>query len=466
MAVATDAGAETRQDVPRGGLTRYVDGIAGDDQGGANDCSSQASPCLTISRAIDAAAAFDTIQIADAVYTELLTIGQSLTLVGESEEGTIVQAHAQPSEAVNPSRVVTISGSSQVSMADLTIRHGVAGSGAGIYITGAVELSLLRVTLYRNEAGSSGAGIYAVQTGCMLIIDQSSFIENAAGTGNGGGIHGQFCSVGITDSAFVDNSANVGGGLNIADGVGIATLDRVSFSGNLARNLGGGMHTLRSTTEIVNSVFRGNLAESADGSGGAGGGIFSNGGSDITLVNALVSGNLAGNAGGGIFVQSSTSPLNLINVTVAGNRAQAGNGGGISAVYIGAIHNSIVWNNQDQTGTGNASSAIRILGTDDVESSLIQGFSAADLGGSGNLDGTSAANNPQFTFSASPASAPTQDGDYHPAEFSPVVNAGDNALIVGYDLDLDGYDRIVEGIVDLGPYEFGNDFLFRDRFEF
>lgn len=466
MKAVADVASDSRHHLSQRGTIRFVDGISGDDQGGANDCSSQASPCLTISRAIDASAAFDTIQIADAMYTELLTIGHSLTLIGESEQGTIVQAHAQPFVAPNPSRVVTISGSSQVSMTDLTVRHGVAGSGAGIYIIGAVELSLERVTLYRNEAASSGAAIYAVQTGCMLIIDESSFIENVAGTGNGGGIHSQFCSVDIADSAFVDNSANVGAGLNIADVAGIATLDRVSFMGNLARNLGGGLHTLRSTTEIVNSVFRGNLAESVDGSGGAGGGIFSNGGSDITLVNVLVSGNLAGNAGGGIFVQSSTSPLNLINVSVVGNRAHAGNAGGISAVYIGAVHNSIVWNNQDQTGTGNASSSIRILATDDVESSLIQGFSAADLGGSGNLDGTSAANNPQFTATIGPGSAPSADGDYHPAEFSPVVNAGDNALIAGYDLDLDGFDRIVEGIVDLGPYEFGNDILFRDRFEF
>lgn len=391
-----------------------------------------------------------------------MTIGQSLTLNGESEQGTIIQAAADP--FVASTRVVTITGASTVAMTDLTVRHGDFSTGAGLFLNGAVELSLTRVTVYRNRSGSNGGGIHATQPGTVLTIEESSFIENASQSGSGGGIHSQFCSVAITDTSFVANSSNVGGGFNIVDGVGTATLERVSFLGNQASTQGGGMHNFRSTTEILNSVLRGNEAET-DAGGGAGGGLFSNGGSDITLVNVLLSGNYAGSTGGGIFVQSSNSPLVLINSTVAGNRAGIGNGGGISAVYAGAVHNSIIWNNRDQSGTGTPSSSIWTLAPNLVDYSLIQGYSVSDLGGTGNLDGTTGANNPLFKLSPGPASAPTTDGDYHPGEFSAVVNAGSNALIAGFGVDLDGFDRIIEGIVDLGPYEFGNDILFRDRFE-
>lgn len=462
-AMAEGAGDSGPSDM-RGGVVRYVDGNSGSDQGGANDCTSAVSPCLTVGRAIDASSASDVIEIADAVYTETLTIGHSLTLNGESEQGTIIQAHPQPFQA--STRVVTVSGNFQVAMVGLTIRHGGGGTGAGIFLNGAVELALDRVTLYRNQAGGNGGGILANQAGCDLSINDSSFVENVSQTNSGGGIHAQYCSITITGTDFIGNIANVGGGMQLVDGVGTATLERVGFLGNSASTQGGGMHNFRSTTEILNSVFRGNVAETDAGGGGAGGGLFSNSGSDITLVNVLLGGNYAGSTGGGIFVQSSNSPLVLINVAVVGNRAETGNGGGISAVYAGAVHNSIIWNNRDQSGTGTPPSSIWTLASNLVDYSLIQGYTVSDLGGSGNLDGSSAASNPQFTAPVSPASAPTSAGDYHPGEHSAVVNAGNNSFISGYNLDLDGFDRIIDGVVDLGPYEFGNDILFRDRFEF
>ncbi len=47
-----------------------------------------------------------------------------------------------------------------------------------------------------------------------------------------------------------------------------------------------------------------------------------------------------------------------------------------------------------------------------------------------------------------------------------MINQGDNSFITGVSTDLDGFARIIDGTVDLGPYEFGSDlFIFRDRFE-
>ena len=61
--------------------TRYVDGNVGND---GSSCLNAASPCLTIGRALDVAQAGDVIDIADAVYTEVLEIDRTLTLQGGS----------------------------------------------------------------------------------------------------------------------------------------------------------------------------------------------------------------------------------------------------------------------------------------------------------------------------------------------------------------------------------------------
>lgn len=80
--------------LPAQAVTRYVDGNAGSD--GGNNCTSTTSPCLTIGRAIEVAQAGDVLDIADAVYTEVLSIDRTLTLKGQSRAGTIIQANSEP----------------------------------------------------------------------------------------------------------------------------------------------------------------------------------------------------------------------------------------------------------------------------------------------------------------------------------------------------------------------------------
>ncbi|RDK83464.1 hypothetical protein [Marinirhabdus gelatinilytica] len=87
--------------------TRYVDGINGDNQGGANTCTNAANPCETLSHTLSVASTGDTVEIADAVYTETLTLSFDISLNVESEGGTIIQAATQPNTANN--KVITIS---------------------------------------------------------------------------------------------------------------------------------------------------------------------------------------------------------------------------------------------------------------------------------------------------------------------------------------------------------------------
>src|SRR5215467_5477710 len=94
--------------------TGYVDGVNGND---SNDCKSRQTACKTIGHAISLASSGDTIGVGPATYTENLTIGISLTIVGSGAAKTIVDGGG-----VN--RVFTIFSGANVSLSKLKVRNG------------------------------------------------------------------------------------------------------------------------------------------------------------------------------------------------------------------------------------------------------------------------------------------------------------------------------------------------------
>lgn len=427
---------------------RLVDGATGVDSG---NCT--VSACATIAYAVDQAIGGDTIDIADAVYTETLAVNKSLIFQGESEGGTIIQADPNPFVAAG--RVLTLTGDIDLALADLTIRHGNGVTGAGLLMGGVGDLTLTRVTFYRNSGGQGG-GIRWRAVGCNVAMSEVSFVENDAT--QGGGFDFLDCDlVTLVDVDFIGNAGGSCGGGGRMQRVDSVELANVRFIGNSAGTSGGGgLCILNSLVEAEAVEFRGNFSNTA------GGAIYSSN-STWTIANALFSGNQAENNGSAIHNVTSASITNLINVTIVGNRSNQVVG---AINFAGAgmkIHNSIFWNNQNSNGIGSAQASIWSLNAGaDVQNSMVQGFTAGELGGSGNFDGSV---NPQFIATTSPLAAPTTSGDLHLREFSPVKDAGNNTLIAGFDLDLDGVARIFNGTVDLGPYEFGSGILFRDRFE-
>jgi hypothetical protein len=65
----------------------YVDGVNGSDN---NDCKSAQTACKTIEHAVSLASSGDSIMVATATYTENVTIGFSLTIVGSGSSTTII----------------------------------------------------------------------------------------------------------------------------------------------------------------------------------------------------------------------------------------------------------------------------------------------------------------------------------------------------------------------------------------
>ena len=449
------------------GNTRAIQTRRGPD--GNNSCALFDNPCSSIQQAIDSAKPGDEIQIADGVYTEILQVDKPLTFSGASRAGTVIQAAANREDAAD--RTMTIAEDVAVQLSDLTIRHGNTGlNGGGLRSFGG-DLLIERVTFTGNDADGQGAGLASGEN--VIVMNDVVFRDNGnSNTSQGGGAR-LGANFGLTDVTmanvvFESNIASAGGGLSLFNAQTEAS--DVAFIGNVSDDNGGGLsylgsNSVDSTLALTNVVFVGNRAD------GDGGGMYTETrNTPYSVTNALFSGNLA-NLGGAL---RNNNLLNdgeriLTNVTMSGNRAMGdgGRGGGIDNPIDMRLRNTIIWNNQDESGVGTAEANLRDRFRNavvEVSNSLLQGYEPDEWPGSNNLDGTDSGNDPLFRVEVEPSDEPSLPGNLRLQQDSPVRDRGNNSFVAGVATDLDGEDRIFNGIVDLGPYE-GTDVLFADGFE-
>ncbi|MEM7393051.1 MAG: choice-of-anchor Q domain-containing protein, partial [Verrucomicrobiota bacterium] len=250
---------------------------------------------------------------------------------------------------------------------------------------------------------------------------------------------------------LLTNYDEAGGGLHA---VGASVISNCMVVGNRAGGYGGGAR-LGAQTRMVNCTLRNNHATFYFGGGVIGGRLdnciirdnVSNheggGAENSTLYDCLLIDNrtLQGNGGG-------ANGGSLFNCLVRGNHA-AGRGGGVQGgahdnctivdntagdlgggVYNGSFRNCIVYENR-------ASSGSNYLG-----SSVFSFSCTAPLpGGEGNITGA-------------PLFIDTNSLNYRLRPTSPCIHAGTNQIWMAGATDLDGRPRIVEGVVDMGAYEY------------
>ncbi len=269
----------------------YVDGMNGSDN---NDCKSPQTACQTIGHAISLASSGDSITVAAATYTEKLTIGFNLKILGADATSTIIDGGGK-------GRVVKISGRhSHVTLSKLTISKGHSGGGNGGGISNNGTLTISDSTISGNYA-ANGGGVYNAGT---LTINNSTISGNSCKQG-GGGINNAGKILTINNSTLSGNGAIRGGGIY----GGPSTINKSTFSGNSA-SYGGGIY---GGSTINNSTFNGNSA------GLYGGGIYT---LSSTINNSTFSGNSAGWGGGGIENDHGTATLQnsiIANSTSGGN---------------------------------------------------------------------------------------------------------------------------------------------------
>jgi len=280
------------------------------------------------------------------------------------------------------------------------------------------ELSVLEAATLRSAFGAAATILDGGATNRCLSVDNSSaivqgFTITRGSAFNGAGIHlnrGR-----LEDCVVVDNhAANDGGGLYIGSG-GLVVSTVVT--NNSAVDDGGGMLLLGNGQEHHCRIV--DYATTAD----KGGGAFCDGGG--ILRNCLVAGNQAADSGGGIyglgggFVESCT-----ITANTSGD-----DGGGIRCAGGVSVLNSIVYFNDAVSGDNRANAGVNTYRHTCTTPAVV---------GSGNIS-----QNPQFMSS----SHPILKSD------SPCQGAGLNQGWMTGAVDLNGRDRIIATIVDMGAFE-------------
>ena len=274
-----------------------------------------------------------------------------------------------------------------------------------------------------------GGGIYS--TGSMARIEDCNIIGNIAGY-KGGGI---YCSGGHSTIKNCRIENNIEGYTSEDPGYG-----------------GGGVWG--SYVDANHCIIRGNKAD------GYGGGIFAY---DANLINCVINENQAGGEGGGLLIDYESY---LKNCTIRNNEAN-GLGGG---AYFGDgpinVTNCIFWGNADTEDTPGYqrhhqiyclypySNSVNFRNCD-IERTSVNAFYVFDdniIDDENNPDLNIIGNNLGGNIHSDPCFA----DDYHLDENSPCINAGNNSY-VDWAYDIDGDNRILNAIVDIGADEVRGD---------
>lgn len=276
----------------------------------------------TITDAIAAASSGDIIDVQNAVHTEEnINIDKNLTIKGQGQTTTIVQANAVQANAVDGVfKILTVG--LTVIFQDMTIQNGNADgtmsstldNGGGVYIkcNAATNVTFTNVTITNNKAqGDRGGGVY--------ITDDSS--------GEG--------TVTFTNCVISNNEAtgSAGDGGGVANrGADVLTMTNCTISGNIAGDDGGGYYVFEdgSTNKFINCTIFNNSAGASSSDEGRAGGLYFSSASTFSLFNCTIVNNTVSTAatlqGAGIYHTSSSSTLELTNTIVANNSgASTGN---------------------------------------------------------------------------------------------------------------------------------------------
>jgi hypothetical protein len=224
--------------------------------------------------------------------------------------------------------------------------------GGGIYnVSGS---PLVVSCIFSGNSAAYGGGIGTLK-GNPNIVD-CTFILNGADR-YGGGFDNCEGESSLINCIFCDNSASWGGGISNRSG-SFPTLTDCTFRMNEASWYGGGMINMYSDPSLAGCTFIRNKARL--------GGAIRNSESNSILTNCLIVENAAycpsgytlyswspiSGRGGGIYSRKSTEVL--INCTISGNRATESTGGICSCDGTVELTNCILWNNNLQQISGDA----------------------------------------------------------------------------------------------------------------
>lgn len=328
----------------------------------------------TIQQALDICADSDTILVSPGTYSERPDLtGKAIVLASRFlTTGDPMDIATTVIDGQSEGSVITIGDATggETRIVGLTIAHGNAIDGGGVYCDGDATVFLENLIVEESMASHYGGGIYVA--GAEADVSHCLVRGNTGGP-RGGGVHyGTDSTVRMRNCVIEGNEAIAppsyghGAGVSCKDGVS-AFISHCVVDGNAAYVAAGGLWT-NTPTRIENSIFTRNTAEK--------------------------------NNGGGMVLYD---PAEIVHCTITGNRLLGPlNGGGIFCSRVTpVVRNSIIWGNEAGNGDD-------IFGPCTVEYSTIGG----GWDGPGNLAGD-------------PALTTWHGYEYLLAPGSPAIDAGD-----------------------------------------
>ncbi|MFA0832412.1 MAG: right-handed parallel beta-helix repeat-containing protein, partial [Methanobacterium formicicum] len=290
-------------------------------------------------------------------------------------------------------------GSATISDSNLS-RNNAGNYGGAIYTVGTFNMNNSLLTY--NTATNKGGALYG-ESGNRIISNCTLTGNNATGSsyGYGGAICINSGILNITNSTVQGNKAQYGGGIynlgtctisnctltgNTATAgyggavylfnSGSTTINDTNISLNTASSYGGGICSLSSTLNIINSSINQNSGSLL------GAGIYISGGT-LSVTNSTLYGNIASYRGGALFINSGTGSVTITNSTISQNKMLlSGSAYGGGAIYNQAtvnIVNSTLSDNNAPTNGG----ALYNTGTSNITNSTLTGNTATTSTGYG-----------------------------------------------------------------------------------
>ncbi|NEO58630.1 MAG: hypothetical protein F6K54_39630, partial [Okeania sp. SIO3B5] len=298
---------------------------------------------------------------------------------------------------------------------------------------------------FKNNFGDDpdGGGV-SIRNGQLNVIDSNiSGNKVTGGLSDGGGLYGWHSDITVTNSTISGNTLEgtaFGSGGGIYNRHGNTTIANSTIANNstfmtteVGSADGGGIFSRNGNLEITNSTVSGNSAVGLDKTDG--GGVYSKNG-NLTVVNSTISYNsTAGKSadGGGIF--SSSGIATITNSTISHNSAD-GLGGGLFSNGRTNLTNTIIANS-----TGRDAVLTNSLIDTNVNNLIEDGHYNPFLSGDPGLGPLQNNGGSTETHALLPGSI--------------AIDAGDNGGATGLTFDQrgQGFDRIINGTVDIGAYE-------------